>query len=914
MSDTEMRTQIERLTIEVETLRLANDAIQAQMSRDAERSDEILHAIWDQTAELQIVNRRFSRQADFTQRVMDTSSALMIVLEAEGRIRQVNLPFLGVFGIDEAAAVGRVVDDWLAAEERAALLAALPQLPWTVHSPLYESLRVAGRYAAEHRLIHAAGHTRVYWLEASLQYDPSGKEEGAVVCATDITPLKEQQVALERSERLLREAQRIAQVSHWAHDVTTKSITFSDDIGLLLESTRLPRTSEELLALIHPEDRDRVRREIEAADDVGGRFSSDHRLLLDNGRIKWVTVRGVVHCDAGGQPLRVLGTVQDVTEQRLAEEELSIAASVFETSLNGVVITDAGARILKVNRAFTRILGYAADEVVGKKTNVFNSKRHSPAFYGDMWRALEQNGEWQGEIWDRRKDGEIVPLWQSITSLRDTDGRVKYYVGVFYDLSDQKRTAAHIHHLAYFDALTGLPNRMLFNDRCAQALKTAEREGRPLALLFLDLDRFKYVNDTLGHQVGDELLCRVARRLTQGLRRSDTVARLGGDEFIVLMQNYRGPDRVSRLASKINSLFEKPFVVMGHRLDIRISIGISLYPSDGIDAETLVKNADLAMYQAKEHGRGQFAFYEPRFGEQVQERLFLENELRNALRCNELTLHYQPQFDLKTGRIVGSEALLRWRHPVRGMISPAKFIPVAEDTGLIVEIGEWVLKTACRQAAEWLAEGLGPHRIAVNISGVQIERSDVVSIVGQTLRETGLSPSSLELEVTETYVMRKAAQSIRVLENLRTIGVGLAIDDFGTGHSSLAYLQRLPVDKLKIDRSFVTDLANGDSHSAIARAVIALGHSLQLQVLAEGVETPEQAAFLREQGCDEVQGFLFGRPMEPEAVRARLEAQASADEVPNVAGLHEVLRKVGDLSCDTDELSRTTKFEAVNVA
>lgn len=904
MADTELGTLVERLAIEVETLRLANDAVQAQMSRDAERNDQLLRAMEDQAAELQVANRRFARQADFTQRVMDTSSALMIVLEADGRIRQVNHPFLDVLGLDPAAAVGRAVDDWLLPQEREDLAATLPPLPWTVHSPLYETLRAAGTYAAEHRLIDARGRSRVYWLEATLQYDRAGKEEGAVVCATDITSLKEQQAALQQSERLLRAAQRIAQLSHWEHDVATSAITFSDDIGLLLESDRIPCTLEEMVELIHPDDRDRVQRAIEAASQTRAGFSCDHRLRLDNGRVKWVTIRGVVHFDAGGQPLRVLGTVQDVTAQRLADEELGIAASVFETSLNGVVITDAEARILKVNRAFTRILGYAAEEVVGKKTNVFNSKRHDTAFYGEMWRSLEQDGEWQGEIWDRRKDGEIIPLWQSITSLRDAEGRVKNHVGVFYDLSDQKRTAAHIHHLAYFDALTDLPNRLLFNDRCAQALETAERDGKSLALLFLDLDRFKYVNDTLGHPVGDELLCRVARRLTQGLRRSDTVARLGGDEFIVLMQNCRGGECARRLAAKIIRLFEKPFVVMGHRLDIRTSIGISLYPKDGTDTETLVKNADLAMYQAKEHGRGQFVFYEPRFAEQVQERLFLENELRDALRRDELTLHYQPQFDLQSGRIVGSEALLRWRHPTRGTISPTRFIPVAEDTGLIVEIGEWVLRTACRQAAAWTAEGLAPHRLAVNLSGVQIERSDVVSTVAEILHETGLPPAALELEVTETYVMRKAKQSVRVLEGLRDLGVGLAIDDFGTGHSSLAYLQRLPVDKLKIDRSFVTDLPDGESQAAIARAVIALGHSLRLKVLAEGVETAEQARFLKEQGCDEVQGYLYGRPVEAEALRARLEAQALADRAANIAGLKDILRHLDDHPVETAAVSR----------
>ncbi|QGM46774.1 sensor domain-containing protein [Methylocystis heyeri] len=876
MSDPELAQEIIRLRAEVETLRLANAAIQRQLGVDAGEADRMLRTMELQAEALQEANQRQTSQANFIQRVMDTSSALMIVLGPEGFIRQVNRRFGVALGEPEAPAARRVLDEWLPPEEKARLELSLGALPWPVYSPLFELARSAGSYCAEHRLLGRDGRYRVYWLEASVQHDPQGKEEGAVVCATDITAIKNQRDALIESERQLKEAQRIAQIGRWELDPTTGEVVqWSDELLQICELGRPPARTEDFLAIVHPNDRQQIAEAFSAAIAGHRLFSCNCRLLLANGGTKCIQLRGLIHYDEGGKPLRATGTLQDVTAQRLADEQLGLAASVFDSSLNGVIITDSETRIIKANPAFSRILGYEPEEVVGKRTSIFKSKRHDASFYEQIWARLIREGEWQGEIWDRRKDGKVVPLWQNISAVRDEHGKVKNYIGVFYDLSEQKRSAAHIHHLAYYDTLTDLPNRQLFNDRCAQAIKMSQRTGRKLCLLFLDLDRFKYINDSLGHPVGDELLRAVAARLTQNLRQSDTIARLGGDEFIVLLQNVHGPEDAERVAQKILAALSRPFVIQGHRLEVRTSIGVSSYPGDGEDAATLIKNADLAMYQAKEEGRGKFMFYTAQLTDRAQERLFLEGELCKAMDKDELFLEYQPQFELANGRLLGSEALMRWRHAERGDIPPASFIAIAEETGLILRLGEWALRTACGQAMEWARKGCGLRRIAVNISGVQIERSDIVGMVGDVLAETGLPPEFLELEITETYVMRQAQQNIQVLDALRAFGLSLAIDDFGTGQSSLAYLKRLPVNKLKIDRSFVADLPSGENEAAIARAIVALGHSLHLNVLAEGIETPAQAQCLAEMGCEEAQGFLFSRPLAASAMEDMLLSHAS---------------------------------------
>lgn len=864
MAESQVMQELERLRVEVEALRLANTALEQQMVADAEQTDAMLRAMELQSSELRDANRVQLNQSNFIQRVLDSTSALMIVLGPEGRVRQVNRRCTQELGCADVTPEDRVLDDWLDPEERQRLAGELPDLPWPVHSPLFETIRRSGAYAAEHRLIDRGGLCRHYWLEASLQYNPQGKEEGAVICATDVTALRQQQDRLLRSKSLLNEVQQIAQLGHWELDLSNGKLSFSEEVYRIFEfvPTAPPPSFAEFLGFVHPDDRAAFDEAHTASLNTRQPYAIEHRLLLPDGRVKWVHKRFITHHDADGRPLRSIGTVQDITARRLAEEQLRLAASVFDNSLNGILITDAKSCILKVNEAFSEILGYSSAEVVGKKAGLFKSQHHDQQFYQKLWATLQRDGKWQGEIWDRRKDGQIVPLWQSISSVCDSDGRVVHYIGVFYDLSEQKRSAEHIHRLAYYDALTDLPNRQLYSERCEHALDQARRDGRKLALLFLDLDRFKHVNDSLGHPVGDGLLRAVAQRLKECLRHGDTVARLGGDEFIILLEDTKSAYDVECVARKVLATLAQPFVVHGHKLDIGTSIGISCFPGDGEDVTTLIKHADLAMYQAKEQGRGNFQFYEAQLTARAKERLFLEVELREALRRDELSVYYQPQFALIDDRLIGAEALLRWRHGESGLISPDKFIPIAEDSGLIIAIGEWVLHTACQQAKAWLDAGYGLQRMAVNLSGVQIERSDILATVTRVLSETGLPPEHLELEITETYIMRQAHRNIRVMEDLRGLGVALAIDDFGTGQSSLSYLKRLPVNTLKIDRSFVMDIPRDSNDVAITRAILALGHSLRLTVLAEGVETSEQAEFLKDLECDEAQGYYYSRPVD----------------------------------------------------
>ena len=864
MNETRLQCELESLRTEIKALRLANAALEQQMSLDAKQTDDLLRTMELQSNALREANLRQLNQSDFIQRVMDTTGALMILLGQDGRLRQINRRCSEMLNVTDLKLDEHVLDEWLHPDEEQGLTEKLGKLPWHVYSPFFETVHRAGAYTSEHRLLGRDGQYRHYWLEASIQYNQRGKEEGAVICATDISSLKKQQDRLHHSESLLKEAQHIAHLGHWEQDLTTDELTWSEEVYRIFEidPTAGPAAFPVMLDLVHPEERAAVNKAYLASLTVDKPITIDHRLLFADGRVKWVRKCFITHYDFEDQPRRLVGTVQDINSERLIDEQLVLAASVFESSLNGILITDANARIIKVNRAFTEIMGYCSEDVLGQIPNQFKSGYHDKDFYRKLWSALKLAGKWQGEIWDRRKNGELVPLWQSISAVHDSDGQIIRYIGVFYDLSEQKRTAEHIHHLAYYDSLTDLPNRQLFIDSCEQALEKVRRNDRKLAVLFLDLDRFKHINDSLGHPVGDELLRAVAQRLKNALRQGDTVARLGGDEFIVLLENPESYDIVEYVAFKILASLAKPFMLQDHKLEIGTSIGISCYPKDGEDATTLIKHADLALYQAKERGRGNFQFYDVHLTERAKERLFFETELREAMNREELIVYYQPQFALIDDRLIGAEALLRWHHHKHGTISPDKFISIAEDSGLIVAIGEWVLRNACRQAKEWLDSGFDFQRMAVNLSGVQIERSDILATVRQVLTDTGLPPEHLELEITETYIMQREQRNIRIMEDLRALGVVLAIDDFGTGQSSLGYLKRLPVDKLKIDRSFVMDIPHDSNDMAITRAIIALGHNLHLTVLAEGIETVEQTAFLKELGCDEAQGYYYSPPID----------------------------------------------------
>ncbi|KHF26585.1 diguanylate cyclase/phosphodiesterase [Solemya velum gill symbiont] len=589
-------------------------------------------------------------------------------------------------------------------------------------------------------------------------------------------------------------------------------------------------------------------------------LSYEFRFSTAAGRTGW-TLLNIAFISETGQ---TLASVIDVTETKQAHERLRLAASVFDNTAEGIVVTDTDGNIIEVNKAFTEIMGYSREEILGRNPRIWQSGRHDINFYRNIWKALIATGSWRGEIWNRRKDGDVYPGWQNINGVFDEDGKLTQYVSVVSDISQIKQSQEKLDHLAHHDALTGLPNRLLLSERLKQAIRHADRTGTDLALFFLDLDHFKHINDSLGHPLGDQLLQDVAEKLTQSLRREDTVARVGGDEFVLLLGSVSRPEDIANMAEKLLKAFRAPVLLNGHELSIGASLGISLYPQDGKSADELLHNADAAMYRAKEEGRNNYQFYTEALTHKAFERVLMENNLRQALEKEEFILHYQPQLDLHTGKIVGAEALIRWQQPQLGLISPSRFIPIAEDSGLIMPIGEWVLQEACSQAKKWLDKGIDIGRIAVNVAGPQLQRGRLVEVVQDVLAKCGLPASRLEIEVTESLLMQKTESAIKQLDELRQLGIVLAIDDFGTGYSSLSYLKQLPIHKLKIDRSFVHDIPGDPDDMAIADAVIALGKSLGLTVIAEGVETLEQAEFLRGAGCQEVQGYLYSQPVTAE--------------------------------------------------
>ncbi len=560
-------------------------------------------------------------------------------------------------------------------------------------------------------------------------------------------------------------------------------------------------------------------------------------------------------------------------EQALLESQRSLRLSkqVIDATLDGVVITNAEGVIESVNPAFTKLTGYSPEEAIGRTPALLKSGRHDETFYQELWRCLHEDGYWQGEIWNRRKNGEIYPEWLTITEVRDELGGEHKFAAVFSDISERKETEQKIRALAYYDALTGLPNRRLFQDRLQLALPQMRRNRQQLAVLFIDLDLFKRINDTLGHDVGDQVLVEMAERLKACVRESDTVSRMGGDEFTILQPDVKDPSNALQLASRIVASLREPFVSGGRELYVTSSVGIAIFPEDGETPEELTKNADTAMYRAKELGRNNYQLYTGAMNAESIGRLNMENHLRHAIEREELDLNYQVKVDLVSHQTTGVEALLRWNNAELGLVSPADFVPVAEANGMILPIGEWVLRRACAQARAWLDRGLPEIHVAVNVSSRQLYQDDLVETVIRILDETGFEARRLEIELTESMLMENIAEVEPKLHRLRDLGLRIGIDDFGTGYSSLAYLKRLPIDTLKIDVSFIRDIPEDADDAEIVAAIIAMAHRLDLQVVAEGVEKEEQVRFLRTLGCDQIQGYLVGRPLSADNIVSLLD-------------------------------------------
>ena len=550
----------------------------------------------------------------------------------------------------------------------------------------------------------------------------------------------------------------------------------------------------------------------------------------------------------------------DITEKRQQEAQLLLAERVFAHSSEALLITDRAGVIINVNKAFSLITGYPREEAVGQTPRILKSNRHDEAFYRTMWTSVAEKGSWEGEVWDQRKGGEIYPKWLSITVVRDSHGDILNYIGCFSDITERKAAQEKIEYQAHHDALTSLPNRLLLRDRFVHAREQARRTGRSIAFMFLDLDHFKRINDSLGHRIGDDLLIAAVKRLRSCLRECDTLSRQGGDEFILILNDIDGKETAAKVAEKIITSLNQAFEIGLHSLNTSVSIGIALSPLDGDDFDSLLQKSDTAMYVSKERMRGTFSFFHQAMDDSAKRRLDLSNSLRRALSAKQFQLVYQPQVYADSGRVFGAEALLRWYPEDRAPISPTEFIPLAEEIGMILPIGEWVIGQACEQARRWRDDGLN-CRIAVNVSGVQIYRDDIVAAVQRAARCAGISPELIQVELTESTLIEDSLLVQDAISGLKAIGASVAIDDFGTGYSSLAYLKRFRVDKLKIDRSFIADACSNEESAAMTRAVISIAHSLNMRSIAEGVETPEQLAFIRQAGCNEVQGYFYSQPL-----------------------------------------------------
>ena len=567
--------------------------------------------------------------------------------------------------------------------------------------------------------------------------------------------------------------------------------------------------------------------------------------------------------DQAGKVIAVEGIAHDITAQNRAEEEMHLSASVFEHTVEAIMVADKDQRILRVNRAFCAITGFDENEVIGKTPRIMKSGRQDKQFYKDFWQHLNASGAWRGELWNKRKDGSHFPIRQTVSVVKDGDTLMKY-ISVFSDITDEYASKEHINQLAYYDRLTNLPNRWLFHELCEHAITRAERHQRHGAVMFIDLDRFKHINDSLGHTVGDGLLQAVAKRLTDCLRSEDTVARLGGDEFTILLEEFDNTEQLSITAGKVLAAFVKSFEINGYNLHVTPSIGISIFPDNANNADALIQYADVSMYRAKESGGNRYGFYTPELTRNALARVEMEANLIQAIEEEQFEIHYQPQIKTQTGKLIGAEALIRWHHPQKGLVPPLDFIPLAEDTGLIIPIGEWVIKQVCQQINLWDRAGLFVPSISINVAGPQFYQNSFISFFSRCLQNAGLNPTRIEIEITETFIMQQKDRAIQCQMELKEMGAKLSIDDFGTGYSSLAQLKRLPISTLKIDKSFVRDIPNDPNDEAIVKSILAMAKTLNLNVVAEGVETDAQRQFLEQNDCDILQGYFISKPLPAE--------------------------------------------------
>lgn len=749
-------------------------------------------------------------------------------------------------------------------------------MPLDIYSGLYSAIRVSGKVvgivATEH-----SGELRT-WTPDEIVF------HGELADVVAQTLMNKERIRIEDDafmqakkreelEQVLNTSQVV--VVSWKNE-TGLPISFVSENISQFGYTPKDFTSGEVMFtdIIYPDDIPFVVEQIESDKTDMQLMSSNHlqyRILTKSGQVRWIEDRWNISSDG----TEFHGLLQDITEKQETRQSLNILSNALEQSGSAIFITNKDGIIEYVNARFSQVTGYSSHETVGKTPTILRAFETPEDVYSDLWRTVMSGQDWRGEIQLRRKNSDNYWALMSVSPISNEAGKITHFVTVSEDISEQKQTQQRMEQLVFYDTLTGLENRRLFKDRLDQAVKVAERSGRAIGVLYLDIDQFKRVNDTLGHEAGDALLKIMGNRLRGCVRQEDTVARLGGDEFAIILMDVGGSGGADIVARKLLQKISQPIALtikgVVHDVIVSASLGITLAPIDSIDPAILVKNADLAMYRAKEVGRNNYQFFTEDMNQQMTNRMYLENELRRAMERDEFSLEFQPLVRLENNKIVAFEALLRWNHPTRGVVTPDQFISVAEDNGLIIPIGVWVLRESCKQAKLLQDEGLDPIKVCVNLSVQQFKDPHLLSIVKNTLVEVGLDAKWLELEITESLLMDNAHEVIRKLHELKSLGVSLAIDDFGTGYSSLSYLKRLPIDIVKVDRSFVRDIPNDQNDVEITAAVIAMAHKLKLKVVAEGVETDQQKIFLCNNACDYAQGYFFSKPLSKQNLRIMLE-------------------------------------------